>query len=148
MCPSPHGEEIREFCELAESFADDEVLGLARIAQAALVDQNPTLHGRQDAIRYLALNASTLLEDLWADDDSLWLRVPTRQIEFEDMLAHRETVLRHNDSRYSKRRISRAVAKTKSVHLRSMFGLFCSPDGRDIWQFARGASGGSSTGQA
>jgi hypothetical protein len=29
-------EEIREFRELAESFADEEVLGLARIAQAAL----------------------------------------------------------------------------------------------------------------
>jgi hypothetical protein len=88
MWTSPHGEEIREFCELAESFADDEVFGLARIAQAALVDQNPTLHRRQDAIRYLALNVSALLEDLWADEDSLWLRAPTRQIEFEDMLAN------------------------------------------------------------
>jgi len=92
MCTSPHGEEIREFCEPAESFADDEVLGLARIAQAALVDQNPTLHGRQDAIRYLALNASALLEDLWADDDSLWLRTQTRQIECEGMLANSWTL--------------------------------------------------------
>lgn len=32
-------EEIREFYDLSESFADEEVLGLARIAQAALVDQ-------------------------------------------------------------------------------------------------------------
>jgi hypothetical protein len=91
-------EEIREFCELAESFADEEVLGLTRIAQAALVDQKTTFHGRQDAIRYLALNASALLEDLWAEDDSLWLRAPTRQIEFEDMLAKRQTVLRRNET--------------------------------------------------
>lgn len=91
-------EEIREFCELAESFADEEVLGLARIAQAALVDQKATFHGRQDAIRYLALNASALLEDLWAEDDSLWLRAPSRQIEFEDMLAKRQTDLRRSET--------------------------------------------------
>jgi hypothetical protein len=91
-------EEIREFCELAESFADEEVLGLARIAQAALVDQKTTFHGRQEAIRYLALNASALLEDLWAEDDSIWLRAPARQIEFEDMFAKRQTVLRRNET--------------------------------------------------
>ena len=91
-------EEIQEFCELAESFADEEVLGLARIAQAALVDQKIAFHGRQDAIRYLALNASALLEDFWAEDDSLWLRAPARQIEFEDMVAKRQTVLRQNET--------------------------------------------------
>jgi len=87
-------EEIREFCELAESFADEEVLGMARIAQAALVDRRTTFQGRQDAIRYLALNASALLEDLWAQDDSLWVRAPARQIEFEDMFRKRQTELR------------------------------------------------------
>jgi len=87
-------EEIREFCELAESFADEEVFGMARIAQAALVDRRAPFQGRQDAIRYLALNASALLEDLWAQDDSLWLRAPARQIEFEDMLRKRQTELR------------------------------------------------------
>jgi hypothetical protein len=91
-------EEIREFCELAESFADEEVLGLARIAQTALVDQKTAFHGRQDAIRYLALNASSLFEDLWAEDDSLWLRAPARQIEIEDMLAKRQTDLRRNET--------------------------------------------------
>jgi hypothetical protein len=91
-------DEIREFYELAESFADEDVLGLARIAQAALVDQKTTFHSRQDAIRYLALNASALLEDLWAEDDSLWLRTPARQIEFEDMLAKRQTDLRRNET--------------------------------------------------
>jgi hypothetical protein len=91
-------EETREFCELAESFADEEVLGMARIAQAALVDQKTTFHGRQDAIPYLALNASALLEDFWAEDDSLWLNAPPRQIEFEDMLAKRQTDLRQNEA--------------------------------------------------
>ena len=76
------------------SFAAKVGLGLARIAQAALVDQKTTFHGRQDAIRYLALNASALLEDLWAEDDSLWLNAPARQIEFEDMLAKRQADLR------------------------------------------------------
>jgi hypothetical protein len=91
-------EEIREFYKLTESFADEEVLGLARIAQTALVDQKAAFHGRQDAIRYLALNASALLEDLWAEDDSLWLRAPARQIEFEDMLAKRQTDLRKSEA--------------------------------------------------
>lgn len=74
------------------------MLGLARIARAALVDQKTAFHGRQDAIRYLALNASALLEDLWAEDDSLWLRAPARHIEFEDMLAKRQTDLRRNET--------------------------------------------------
>jgi len=87
-------EEIREFRELAESFADEEVLGMARIAQAALVDRRTTFQGRQDAIRYLALNASALLEDLWAQDDSLWVKAPARQIEFEDMFRKKQTELR------------------------------------------------------
>jgi hypothetical protein len=39
-----------------------------------------------------------LLEDLWAEDDSLWLRAPARQIEFEDMLAKRQTNLRRNEA--------------------------------------------------
>lgn len=62
------------------------------------MDQKTTLHSRKDAIFYLALNASALLEDLWAEDDSLWLRAPTRQIEFADMLAKRQTDLRRNET--------------------------------------------------
>lgn len=91
-------EEIREFYALAESFTNEEVLGLARIAQAALVDQKTAFHGRHDAIRYVALNASALLEDLWAADDSLWLRAPARQIKFEDMLAKRQINLRRSEA--------------------------------------------------
>jgi hypothetical protein len=55
-------EEINEFRDHAETYADDEILGLAQIAAAALVDQGRSFHGREEAIRYLALNASAVLE--------------------------------------------------------------------------------------
>jgi len=83
-------EEIRDFRELARSFADEEIMGLARIARAALADQRKSFGGREDAIRYLALNASALLEDLWAQDDTLWVKAPSRRIHFEDMVARRK----------------------------------------------------------
>jgi len=83
-------EEIRDFRELARSFADEEIMGLARIARAALADQRKSFGGREDAFRYLALNASALLEDLWAQDDTLWVKAPSRRIHFEDMVARRK----------------------------------------------------------
>lgn len=86
-------EEIRDFRELAGTFADEEILGLANIARAALVDRTRSLQGREDAIRYLALNASALIEDLWAQDDNLWLKAPARQIQFDDMVAKRKAEL-------------------------------------------------------
>ncbi len=86
-------EEIRDFRELAGTFADEEILGLANIARAALVDRGKSILGREDAIRYLALNSSALLEDLWAQDDTLWLKAPARQIQFDDMVAKRKAEL-------------------------------------------------------
>lgn len=86
-------EEIRDFRELSRSFADDEIVGLAKIACAALADQRKPVGGREDAIRYLALNASALLEDLWAEDDTLWAKAPSRRIHFEDMVARRKADL-------------------------------------------------------
>jgi len=86
-------EEIEEFRELADSFSDEEVLELANIAHAALVDRTTTFLKREDAIRYLALNASALLEDLWVQDDTLWTKAPPRQIHFEDMVEKRKTEL-------------------------------------------------------
>ena len=50
-------EEIDEFRDHADTYADEEIIGLAKIARAALVDQGRTFRGREDAIRYLALNA-------------------------------------------------------------------------------------------
>jgi len=86
-------EEIRNFCALARSFADEEIVGLAKIARAALADQRKPVGGREDAIRYLALNSSALLEDVWAQDDTLWVKAPIRRIHFEDMVARRKAEL-------------------------------------------------------
>lgn len=94
-------EEIREFRVLADTYADDEIRGLANIARAALADQNKVFEGREDAIRYLALNASAALEDLWAYDDTLWMDAPTRQIKFDDMVAKRKADLLKMDSTQS-----------------------------------------------
>ena len=86
-------EEIRDFRKLARSFADEEILGLAKIARSALADQGKPVAGREEAIHYLALNSSALLEDLWAQDDTLWVKAPSRRINFEDMVARRKTEL-------------------------------------------------------
>ncbi|HMH12587.1 MAG TPA: hypothetical protein VK578_05720 [Edaphobacter sp.] len=86
-------EEINEFRDHAETYADDEILGLAQIAASALVDQGKSFHGREEAIRYLALNASAVPEDLWATDDTLWKNAPMRHIQFDDMVAKRKADL-------------------------------------------------------
>ena len=86
-------EEINEFRDHAETYADEEILGLAHIAASALVDQGKTFQGREEAIRYLALNASAVLEDLWATDDTHWRNAPARQIQFDDMVAKRKADL-------------------------------------------------------
>jgi len=86
-------EEINEFRAHAETYADEEVLGLAQIAASALVDQGKSFHGREEAIRYLALNASAALENLWAADDTLWTNAPVRHIQFDDMVAKRKAEL-------------------------------------------------------
>lgn len=91
-------EEIRDFRKQADVYADDEILGLAEIARAALADQGRVFPERERAIRYLALNASALLEDFWAHDDTLWKNAPSRQIDFEDMVARRKADMLEMDS--------------------------------------------------
>ena len=86
-------EEIRDFRELARPFADEEIEGLGEIARAALADQRKSVGGREEAIRYLALNSSALLEDLWAQDDTLWVKTPSRRIRFQDMVTKRKAEL-------------------------------------------------------
>lgn len=86
-------EEVQEFRKQAGTYADEEILGLAAIARAALVDRTTAFRGREDAIRYLALNASAELEDFWACDDTFWRRAPIRLIEFNDMVAKRKAEL-------------------------------------------------------
>lgn len=86
-------EEINEFRNHAETYAEDEIVGLARIAAAALADPGRAFRGCEDAICYLALNASALLEDLWATDDTSWINAPVRKIQFDDMVAKRKADL-------------------------------------------------------
>jgi hypothetical protein len=85
--------QINEFRHHAKTYSDDEILGLVRVAASALVDREKTFQGRQDAIRYLALNASSVIEDLWATDDTPWKNAPVRYIEFDDMVAKRKVDL-------------------------------------------------------
>ena len=91
-------EEVQEFRKDAGTYTDEEILGLAAIARAALVDRTTAFHGREDAIRYLALNASAELEDFWACDDTLWRTAPARVIEFSDMVAKRKAELSQKTS--------------------------------------------------
>ena len=82
--------EIREFHSCAETYTAEEILGLGQLAASSLADQGRTFRGREEAIRYLALNASALLEDLWATDDTLWKIAPARRIQFDDMVQKRK----------------------------------------------------------
>lgn len=83
-------EEINLFRNHSETYADEEVIGLARIAAAGLADQSRVFKERHRAIRYVALNASARLEDLWAADDTPWRSAPSRVIEFGDVTAKRK----------------------------------------------------------
>lgn len=94
-------EEVKAFRDHADTYADDDLIGLANIACAALADQGRRFRGREEAIRYLALNASAALEDLWAYDDTLWKDAPRRTIDFADMVAKRKAQLLNFDSRRS-----------------------------------------------
>jgi hypothetical protein len=93
--------QIDEFRDHAKTYSDDEILGLAHIAASALVDQGKMFRGREDAIRYLALNASAVIEDLWATDDTLWKNAGVRHIEFDDMAAKRKADLLKAESSHS-----------------------------------------------
>jgi hypothetical protein len=74
--------EIRQFREHADTYDDVELMELGAIAIAGLADTGRTFRGREGVIRYLALNASAEMEDLWAMDDTAWTNAPARRIEF------------------------------------------------------------------
>jgi hypothetical protein len=90
-------EEVREFREHADPYDDEELMQLGAIVVAGLGDQRRTFQNRDAVIRYLALNASPRMEDLWVSDDSEWLEAPRRRIEFPDMLAWRKEQLLRGD---------------------------------------------------
>ncbi len=80
-------EEVARLDELAESYPDDAVIGLAKIGAAAYGDGTAAVETRRDAIRYLAINASAKLEDYWATDDSLWEQAGSRTVPLPDVAA-------------------------------------------------------------
>jgi hypothetical protein len=82
--------EFRQFREHADTYDDAELMELGTIAIAGLADSGRTFRDREDVLRYLALNASTEMEDLWATDDTPWTNAPARHIEFPDMVACRK----------------------------------------------------------
>jgi AAA domain len=86
-------EEVRRFREHAHTYDDEELMQLGSIAIAGLADQGRTFQNREAVLGYVALNASTGMEDLWAADDTDWLEAPTRHIEFPDMVARRREQL-------------------------------------------------------
>jgi hypothetical protein len=66
---------------------------LGAIAIAGLADTGRTFRDLEDLIRYLAVNASAEMEDLWATDDTAWTNAPVRHVEFPDMVACRKEQL-------------------------------------------------------
>jgi hypothetical protein len=79
-------DEVARLRTLADTYPDDAVIGLARIAVAAHLDDTPIVDRRM-SIRYLAMNTSAKLEDLWAGDDTLWLETGTRKVTLPDVVA-------------------------------------------------------------
>jgi hypothetical protein len=87
------GSEVRQFREHADTYDDAELIELGTIAIAGLADSGRTFRDRVDVIRYLALNASAEMENLWATDDTAWTNAPARHVEFPDMVERRKEQL-------------------------------------------------------
>ena len=88
-------EEVARLRTLAETYPDEAVIGLAKIAAAAFVDAETAIADRKSAIRYLAINTSARLEDYWAADDTLWQETGDRVIKLSDVVAEqKEQILR------------------------------------------------------
>jgi len=89
-------EEILEFRSQADTYDDEELMQLGETAKAGLADQKTVFETREEVIRYLALNASTSIEDMWAADPTEWLEAPVRKIKFPDMVARRRDQMLHS----------------------------------------------------
>lgn len=88
-------ELLRVSCaDPASPDSNDLAFGVApRINAAGRIDHPTVALSVFEAARDLALNASALLEDLWAQDDTLWLNTPSRRLQFDDMVAKRKAEL-------------------------------------------------------
>jgi len=83
------GQEILHFRDHADTYDDEELMQPGAIAKAGLADMEKAFETRDEVVRYLALNASSRIEDLWVAGASEWLEAPARRIEFPDMVARR-----------------------------------------------------------
>ena len=83
-------EEVARLRTLAETYPDEAVLGLAKIAAAAFVDGQADISDRRSAIRYLAVNTSAKLEDYWAADDTPWQEAGDRAGRLSDVVAEQK----------------------------------------------------------
>ena len=82
-------EEIRAFRNHVDTYDYDELIHLGELAKAGLADQKTVFQTREEIIRYVAVNASAEMEDLWVADATAWLEAPMRRIEFPDMVLRR-----------------------------------------------------------
>lgn len=105
-------EETSRLLDLTDSYMDEDILGLVRIAAAALCDGVPGFAGRREAIRYLAIHGSARIEDHWVNDDVLWKVTPSRWIELPDIVAETKQALLQ--SRSSEPQIEEADLKCYS----------------------------------
>ena len=88
-------DEVARLRTLAETYPDDALIGLAKVAAAAYVDPDAGITDRQLAIRYLAINTSAKLEDYWAADDTPWHEAGNRIVELSDVVTElKEQMLR------------------------------------------------------
>ena len=83
-------EEVALLRTLAETYPDEAMIGLAKVAAAAFVDAQTAIDDRRSAIRYLAINTSARLEDYWASDDMLWRETGDRVVTLSDVVAEQK----------------------------------------------------------
>ena len=87
--------EVTRLRNLSDTYPDDALIGLARVAAAAYLDAGAVTADRRAAIRYLAINASAELEDFWAANDSLWIETGNRIVQLPDVVTElKEQMLR------------------------------------------------------
>ena len=84
-------EEVARLRTLAETYPDEAMIGLAKIAASSFVDAETAIDDRRSAIRYLAINTSARLEDYWAADDTLWHQTGDRVVRLSDVVANRRS---------------------------------------------------------
>ena len=78
-------EEMSRFSVLSDTYMDDDLIGLASIAAAGYGDTHAGAMDRRSSIRYVAINASSRIEDMWAMSEYVWVHTPDRIVELPDV---------------------------------------------------------------